>query len=160
MKSIGLLFALIANTAIADCVADVSLHSGAGWTVFETEVVATKSERAQGLMNRTSMPYASAMVFLYPDAAPRSFWMKDTPLPLDIMFFDDKLKLVSVAKNTEPFSEAPIAGGDNISVVMEVNAGIFDDLGFGEKTRIRLQDFKGDTCPDWIFNDQPFSPKD
>ena len=158
MRILGLLFALIANTAIADCVADVSLHSGAGWTVFEAEVSATKADRAQGLMNRTSLPYGSAMVFLYPEAAPRSFWMKNTPLSLDILFFDEKLKLVSVAKNTTPFSETPIQGGDGILVVFEMNAGIFDDLGFGERTKLRVQNFEGETCPKWIFEDQAFSP--
>ncbi len=159
MKLIGLLLALIANSAIADCVADVSLHSGAGWTVFDTEVAATKEERNQGLMNRTSMPYGAGMVFLYPEPGARSFWMKDTPLPLDIMFFDNKLRLVSVAKNAQPMNETPIFGGDNISVVFEVNAGIFDDLGFGPTTKLRIQNIEGDSCPQWIFDGQPFSPK-
>lgn len=149
----------IASAAYGNCVAEVSLRSGAGWTMFEMQVAASKKTRNLGLMYQTELPLNEGMLFLYPRAGTRNFWMKNTPLSLDILYFDSKMKLVSVSKNTQPFDETALYGGEEIIAVVELNGGLFDDLGYKNNTKLRVLEIKGKDCPLWIFEGQAFSPK-
>jgi len=66
------------------------------------------------------------MLFLFPTEEPLSFWMKDTPLPLDIIFLSADRTIVTIRKNTVPFSEASVPSDRPAKYVVEVNAGFAD----------------------------------
>jgi len=108
---------------------------------FSVELAQTQQKQALGLMFRESMPQDHGMLFLFPVEAMRSFWMKNTRIPLDIMYFDKDLKMVSISANTQPCkvsrcpsypSKAPA------QYVLELNAGTAEELGVGLGDRLSL----------------------
>jgi uncharacterized membrane protein (UPF0127 family) len=99
---------------------------------FTVELADTQEKQALGLMFRDSMPGDHGMIFLFPVEAMRSFWMKNTRIPLDIFYFDQDLKLVSVSENTPPCRSQrcpsyPSSGP--AKYVLELNAGKAAELG-------------------------------
>jgi len=99
---------------------------------FIVELAETQEKQALGLMFRDQLPDDHGMLFLFPGEAMRSFWMKNTRIPLDIFYFDEELKLVSVAENTKPCRTQrcpsyPSAGPARY--VLELNAGKAAELG-------------------------------
>ena len=103
-----------------------------GGKTFGVEIADTSQKQALGLMFRENMPADHGMFFIFPHEAPRSFWMKNTRIPLDIMYFDKDLKLVSISADTPPCkvtrcpsypSKAPA------QYVLELNAGSAMELG-------------------------------
>ena len=99
---------------------------------FSVELVDTQDKRALGLMFRDSMPDDHGMLFVFPGETRRSFWMKNTRIPLDIFYFDSNLTLVSVAENTPPCRspECPTYPSDGPArYVLELNAGKAAELG-------------------------------
>jgi uncharacterized protein len=87
------------------------------------EIADNEAETTQGLMYRRSMPDSCGMVFVMPDYEPQKFWMKNTYIPLDIIFLDESKKIVTIQANTTPFSEAGVESYDKAKFVLEVNAG-------------------------------------
>jgi uncharacterized protein len=87
------------------------------------EIADNEAETTQGLMYRRSMPDSCGMVFIMPDYEPQKFWMKNTYIPLDIIFLDESKKIVTIQANTTPFSEAGVESYDKAKFVLEVNAG-------------------------------------
>lgn len=87
------------------------------------EIADNDQETSQGLMYRRSMPDSCGMLFIFPDYEPRNFWMKNTYLPLDILFLDESKKVVTIQANRTPFSEEQIPSYENAKYVLEVNAG-------------------------------------
>lgn len=99
---------------------------------FTVELARTSEEQALGLMFRESLPDDHGMLFLFPVEARRSFWMKNCRISLDILYFDEDLKLVSVAENAKPCRTArcpsyPSTGP--AKYVLELNAGKAAELG-------------------------------
>jgi uncharacterized protein len=87
------------------------------------EIADNEAETTQGLMYRRSMPDSCGMIFVMPDYEPQKFWMKNTYIPLDIIFLDETKKIVTIQANTTPFSEAGVESYDKAKFVLEVNAG-------------------------------------
>ncbi|HNW71110.1 MAG TPA: DUF192 domain-containing protein [Bacteroidales bacterium] len=87
------------------------------------EIADNDEERTQGLMYRKSMPDSCGMLFIFDVMQPLSFWMKNTRIPLDIIYIDKDFSIVNIAENTEPFSEVSIPSGKDAMYVVEVNAG-------------------------------------
>lgn len=87
------------------------------------EVADTAAEREQGLMFRESLADDQGMVFSYDEEQILTFWMKNTPLPLDIIFISADKIVVAVAADTIPYSEALISSGLPAQYAVEVNAG-------------------------------------
>jgi uncharacterized protein len=87
------------------------------------EIADNEAETTQGLMYRRSMPDSCGMIFVMPDYEPQKFWMKNTYIPLDIIFLDESKKIVTIQANTTPFSEAGVESYDKAKFVLEVNAG-------------------------------------
>lgn len=115
---------LIASRAVADCAPDrIDFKTSAGDAAFSAEVVDDEASRAKGLMWREEMAADHGMLFVYPSARQVSFWMRNTPLPLDIIFLNRRGVVCSVAAHTTPFSEAHIPSGCAAQTVFEVNAG-------------------------------------
>lgn len=108
---------------------------------FTVELARTSEEHALGLMFRDEMPDDHGMLFIFPRAVTRSFWMKNTRIPLDIFYFDDELRLVSVAENAKPcrVSRCPSYPSDGPArYVLELNAGKAAELGVEPGDRLDL----------------------
>jgi uncharacterized membrane protein (UPF0127 family) len=91
---------------------------------LNVEIAATPDQRAAGLMFRDAMGANDGMVFVYPDDAPRSFWMKDTRLPLSIAYVDAGGTIVKISDMT-PLSTAPVPSLYPARYAIEVNQGWF-----------------------------------
>ncbi len=98
---------------------------------FSVEVVTSSEKQALGLMFRDEMAQDHGMLFVFPREAARSFWMKNTRIALDIMYFDADLQLVSVAENALPCRSDPCPAYPSegpARYVLELNAGLAGDL--------------------------------
>ncbi|WP_242205919.1 DUF192 domain-containing protein [Aestuariivivens insulae] len=90
------------------------------------EIADTEYETQTGLMYRNSMAETQAMLFIFEDEQPRSFYMKNTSIPLDIIFIDANKTIVSFQKNAKPFDERSLPSNVPAKYVLEVNAGLVD----------------------------------
>lgn len=140
MQSLALVVALAfgGTAASAACVADrVELRGGFGKAAFRVEVADDAKERAQGLMHRTSMPSGAGMLFVYPNPQVAAFWMKNTLIPLDMIFMNARGVVRHVHTNAVPGDETTIRGGHDILLVLEVNGGLAERLGIGPGDQLR-----------------------
>lgn len=96
----------------------------AGNTVT-AEIADTPALRRQGLMHRPSMAEDHGMIFVYPDAQPRSFWMKNTLLPLSIAYIDQHGQIVHIA-DMMPMDESPVPSNQPAMYALEMPQGWFD----------------------------------
>jgi len=99
---------------------------------FTVELAETQEKQSLGLMFRDQLPDDHGMLFLFPGEAMRSFWMKNTRIPLDIFYFDEELKLVNVSENTKPCRTQRCPGYPSAGpakYVLELNAGKAAELG-------------------------------
>ena len=130
MRFLLCLLILTAFTACASGGPSVEL----GGKTFSVEIADTREKQALGLMFRDSMPADAGMIFLFPNEAPRSFWMKNCRIPLDIMYFDKDMKMVSISANTPPcrVERCPNYPSTGPAMyVLELNAGVASELGVG-----------------------------
>jgi uncharacterized membrane protein (UPF0127 family) len=117
----------------------VHIEGNSGQTVQVTvEIVSTPEKLRKGLMWRTELAADHGMLFVFGDDAPRSFWMKNTPLPLDIIFIDSEHRVVSVAANTVPYSLVSVRSAGPARYVLEVNAGFSRRHAIGPGSRVTL----------------------
>jgi len=108
---------------------------------FVVEVAETQQKQALGLMFRESMPADEGMLFIFPTESPRSFWMKNTRIPLDIMYFNADLVMVSISANTPPCRVSRCPSYPSLApakYVLELNAGVASELGVGPGSRLTL----------------------
>lgn len=99
---------------------------------IEIEVADNDDERMQGMMYRRSMDDTKGMLFIFPNEEPQSFWMKNTVIPLDIMFVNSKKEIIKIHKNTIPFSEKSLPSEKPATYVVEVRGGFTDEYGIKE----------------------------
>ena len=119
----------------------VEIATDGGATVrVPVELARTREELSRGLMWRDDLASDAGMLFVFDHDAERTFWMKNTPLPLDIIFIDAGGKVVSVASTTTPFSTAPIRSSGAARYVLEVNAGFASRHGVRAGSALRLPD--------------------
>jgi uncharacterized membrane protein (UPF0127 family) len=102
------------------------------------DIADTPEKRNFGLMYRQELPEFHGMLFLFPREEPLSFWMKNTPLPLDIIFINSALTIVSIAQQTTPFSEKQIPSGSPAQFVLEVNGGFCQQHSITVGDRVEL----------------------
>jgi uncharacterized membrane protein (UPF0127 family) len=105
-------------------------------TKIDIEIAQNENEHMRGLMYRSSIPADAGMLFSYNEPEVRSFWMKNTYIPLDIIFADQENKIVTIQKFTQPLSEASISSLVSAQYVVEVNAGFSDRNKISEGDRI------------------------
>ncbi len=120
----------------------VRIVTSSGELSFNVEIADEPDERARGLMHRQSMDRDAGMLFVYEQPQYASFWMKNTPLPLDILFADETGFIITIARETTPFSTRDIPSGGVILGVLEINAGLADELGVAEGDRLIHPAFK------------------
>lgn len=122
----------------SDCDAQsVQLRGDWGQARFVVEIADDRAERAQGLMNRESMPRSAGMLFVYEQPQPVSFWMDNTLIPLDMIFVDPTGLVTQVHENARPLDRTPIPGGDGVLYVLEINGGLAGVLGIAAGTQMR-----------------------
>lgn len=115
----------------------VTITTAQGKHVFRVERARTAAEQEQGLMYRTDLTPDGGMLFApYPPdgTGPReaSFWMKNTPTSLDILFIRADGTIARLAENTPPFSQAPIPSGEPVAAILELVGGRSAELGISE----------------------------
>lgn len=104
---------------------------------FEVEVADDASERAEGLMFREALADNAGMLFIYAKPQSVEFWMKNTPLSLDIVYVRADGTIARIAESTTPMSEELIPSGEPIKAVLEVKAGTMRALGVAVGDRLR-----------------------
>ncbi|MGB0629963.1 MAG: DUF192 domain-containing protein [Alphaproteobacteria bacterium] len=114
----------------------VSIVSGEKTHKFRVELALTHKQQMQGLMFRRNMAADAGMLFLYKREAPIAMWMKNTYLPLDMLFIARDGKIVKIAERTVPLSEATISSGGAVIAVLELNAGTASRLGIKAGDRV------------------------
>ncbi|GGX21235.1 DUF192 domain-containing protein [Aquimarina muelleri] len=95
-------------------------------TKLDIEIADDEYQIQTGLMYRESMSNNQGMLFIFPEETPRSFYMKNTKFPLDIIFIDAKNKVVSIQKNAKPLDESSLPSKGAAQYVLEVNAKLTD----------------------------------
>ncbi|MDO6584548.1 DUF192 domain-containing protein [Salipiger sp. 1_MG-2023] len=104
---------------------------------FHVSVADDAAERAQGLMYVQKMPSATGMLFAYEREQPVSFWMKNTFIPLDMIFADASGRVTRVHSNAVPHDETPIPSGAPVRYVLEINAGLAKQMGIAPGSQIQ-----------------------
>lgn len=122
-------------------VVPVTITGAAGRHVFQAELAGTAAAQEQGLMFRTDLKPDGGMLFWpYPPGGgpPRAatFWMKNTPTPLDIVFIRADCTIARIAENTIPYSETMIPSGEPIAAVLEVVGGRTAETGVSEGDKV------------------------
>ncbi|MDD9715371.1 DUF192 domain-containing protein [Dinoroseobacter sp. PD6] len=131
----------------AACAPDrVELEGPWGRAAFDIELADTDETRGRGLMFRESLPQQAGMLFVYDRPQPVSFWMRNTLIPLDMIFADRTGIVRKVHRNAVPLDETPIFGGDEVFAVLEINGGMTLSLGISEGTLMRHPAFDQTTA--------------
>lgn len=104
---------------------------------FVIEVADDTAERAQGLMFRESLPLSQGMLFVYESPRRPSFWMKNTLIPLDMIFADATGTVTRVHANAIPGNLSPVDGGEGVMFVLEINGGLAGKLGIAPGAVLR-----------------------
>jgi uncharacterized membrane protein (UPF0127 family) len=138
------LFALFiaAGPALALPVENITVDTAKGHTVFKVEIAADHASQEKGLMYRKKMAANAGMIFDFDQDVMTSFWMKNTILPLDIIFIRSDGVVSSVAANAVPMSETPIPSSEPVRAVLELNAGRAAQIGMkpGDKVHAAIFD--------------------
>ncbi|HVJ61320.1 MAG TPA: DUF192 domain-containing protein [Tahibacter sp.] len=127
IRALGALALVACSTLHAQAVSYVVLKDHR----FIVELADDDNARTKGLMNRAHMGKDRGMLFTFPDEAPLAFWMKNTLIPLDILFFDKQMRLVSVQQNVQPCKADPCQtypSAGPAQYVLELNAGLASKL--------------------------------
>jgi len=145
---LGLLLSLAAGAAQASGCAPgtVELRGDWGEARFSVEIADDPEERAQGLMFRESLPAGSGMLFIFERPHEASFWMKNTLIPLDIIFIGARGRVLRVHDNARPRDETPIPGGPGVKAVLEINGGLAGAIGIAPGTELRHPAFGEDAA--------------
>ena len=105
---------------------------------IDIEIVDQAKEIQQGLMYRTKMAENQGMLFLFPQEEARSFWMRNTFIPLDIIYVNSNKEIVSIQKYTTPQSDKALPSEAPAQFVIEVNAGFCDRYGIDKGTKVEF----------------------
>lgn len=128
------------NSAIAENLptATVGVKTDRGHFEFSVEIASTPEARAQGLMNRASLPKNHGMLFVFERSEDQYFWMKNTPLPLDIIFLRDTGTVRHIHHHATPFSEKVIYSRGPARYVLEFEAGTAHRIGLSVGDQVDL----------------------
>ena len=107
----------------------VVVSTGENSYEFRAELADTKELQAKGMMHRTEIGPDEAMLFPSEQPTARSFWMKNTPIPLDIIFVGLDGRIANIIAMAEPYSEEPVYSVGSVSAVLEIAGGRAEELG-------------------------------
>ena len=117
-------------------VIDLTVDRGGKPVAFKVELAASAEAQARGLMFRTALGDNEGMIFPSAAPEPRSFWMKNTPLSLDIIFIGPDGRIANIAANTVPYSLDSVRSNGPASAVLELRAGRAKELGIVPGDRV------------------------
>lgn len=121
-----------------ECAPDrADLRGDWGAASFRVELADTEQARAEGLMFRAKLPRFSGMLFVYPRPQRASFWMKNTLIPLDMLFMDESGIVQHIHHRAVPGDLTPIDGGKGILAVLEINGGLAATLKIDVGSQLR-----------------------
>lgn len=108
--------------------------------LIDIELAETDYEQQTGLMHRDDMEMTQGMLFIYEDERPRpSFYMKNTKIPLDLIYISEKKKVVEINRNAKPFDETPIRAQQPAQYVLEVKAGFADQYQITDSLTVNFK---------------------
>ena len=139
---IGLL-PLLAGRAGARDAGTLEIATKSGVHIFSIELAVTDEERSKGLMYRKQVPDGYGMLFDFKQEQPVSMWMKNTLVPLDMIFIRDNGRIAHIAENTEPMSERIISSGPPVRAVLEVAGGTAKKYGIAPGDKVAYPIFNG-----------------
>lgn len=130
-----------ANVAAPAQLVDVTVATARGSHLFRVEVASTPEMQDRGLMFRNDIPDNGGMLFYpYPgDGGPpreSGIWMKNVPVPLDIIFIREDRAIARIAENAAPFDETTLRSGEPVAAVLEINGGKAAELGIAAGDRV------------------------
>ena len=125
----------------------VAIAAERGEAQFYLETAVDDAQRSRGLMWRPRMSDQWGMIFVYPFDRPLSFWMKNTLIPLDMIFIDGRGVVTGVVENAEPRTETPRAAGGSARYVVELNAGLAAQYGIAAGQHVTLVGLAPDELP-------------
>lgn len=117
-------------------VREIAIESDGGTHRFKAELALTPERRRRGLMHRRELAPDAGMLFVFDPPGVQAMWMQDTPLSLDMLFFDDGGALLSVARDTVPHSPRQILSPPDTRYVLELRAGTARRLGLRPGARL------------------------
>lgn len=103
---------------------------------FTVEIAATPQDQQTGLMNRPDMARDRGMIFPFETPRVASFWMKNTYIPLDLIFVRTDGTIANIADNAVPMSLEPIYSDGEVAAVLEINGGQSAELGIGPGDKV------------------------
>ena len=136
------LMTLAANFAEAAELQTIEIASKTGVHAFQVEMAITPEEKEHGLMFRRELPDGQGMLFDFQTDQNVAFWMKNTYIPLDMVFIRGDGRILRIAENTEPLSERNIPSGGPVRAVLEVIGGTAKKLGIAPGDRVGGSIFK------------------
>ena len=119
----------------------LTVETAAGPVRLNVEIADDEAERNHGLMFRESLPDDRGMLFHFQTPELASFWMRNTPLSLDIIFIGVDGRILNIADHTTPFSDAPVPAAGMTRGVLELRAGRAEELGIRAGDRVRHRIF-------------------
>lgn len=122
LKLAAIMVALGAAPAMAEVI-DATIFTKKGEVPLRLELAATPETRVHGLMERDSLAPLDGMVFLFPTPHDYAFWMKDTRIPLDMLFVDEKRRIVHIEADVPPYTKSERASGHEVVAVIELDGG-------------------------------------
>lgn len=130
IRTVALFCLLVAGPALAECRDDLAqLRGDWGKIRFAVEIADTPETRSQGLMFREDMARGAGMLFVYDAPRRASFWMKNTLIPLDMLFLDRSGTVSHIHHGAIPGDLTSIPGGDAVKAVLEINGGLAKRYG-------------------------------
>lgn len=131
---------LLALTTLAACTRGprVVVHTARGPVTISVEIASTPATREHGLMYRSDLGTDAGMLFLFPQDENLQFWMKNTPLPLDMIFIDALRTVVGIVANTRPFSTQARGVGKPSRYVLEVHGGLCTKHGIASGDKVEF----------------------
>lgn len=133
--------ALLGTAPVASAAAcretQIDLRGEGGSSRFSLEIADDPEERARGLMFRETMAAGHGMLFLFDPPHEVAFWMRNTPLPLDMVFLDAEGRVLNVIANATPFTDDPRPSEGAARAVLEINGGLAARLGIAKGTIAR-----------------------
>ena len=124
-----LMFVLLPIGAQADARVNLTVEGTNGPHTFQIEVMQSAEDRARGLMFRRALDADAGMLFDFRTDGIARMWMKNTYIPLDMLFIADNGQITSIAENTVPLTDTRISSGREVRGVLEIGGGLVATLG-------------------------------
>jgi uncharacterized membrane protein (UPF0127 family) len=125
----------------------VTVHSATGDSSVRVELALTREAQARGLMFRTELADGTGMLFVFDEESDRSFWMSNTPIPLDIVYIRGDGVIRTIAARTTPYSERSIPSRGPVRYVLEVPGGWCERHGVKPGDKVTLPSLEGASAP-------------